>query len=109
MKIELREIDEKGIRFSAIQENREVGRAYLYILRNDLHQEPFGFMEDVFIEEQYRGQRVGSELVEKVIEEAKARRCYKLVCTSRYEKPKVHDLYERLGFQDYGKEFRINF
>jgi len=66
-------------------------------------------MEDVFVEEVLRGQGVGSELVKKVIEEAKQRDCYKLICTSRYEKPKVHELYINLGFKDHGKEFRMDF
>ena len=35
--------------------------------------------------------------------------CYKLICTSRYEKVAVHDLYIGLGFLDHGKEFRLNF
>ena len=104
MRIERREVNETGIRFSVMQEDREVGRAYLYFLRNDLHEQPFGLMEDVFINESQRGNGVGSRLVERIIEEAKTRGCYKLICTSRSEKLKVHGLYEKLGFKDHGKE-----
>lgn len=74
-----------------------------------MHELPFGFMEDVFIDESQRGQGLGSKLVEIVIEGARKRGCYKLICTSRYVKPKVHELYERLGFRDHGKEFRMDF
>ena len=35
---------------------QEVARARLYVMYNDLHQEPFGFMEDVFLDEKFRGQ-----------------------------------------------------
>ncbi len=28
---------------------------------------------------------------------------------SRYEKPKVHALYQKLEFENHGKEFRMNF
>ncbi len=98
-----------GIRLSSHRDGKEIARVYLYILRNDLHEEPFGFMEDVHVEESLRGQGAGSELVQRLIEEARVRGCYKLICTSRHEKPKVHELYTRLGFKNHGLEFRIDF
>lgn len=55
----------------------EVARAYLYLMYNDLHSEPFGLMEDVF-------------------------------ATSRDSRPKVHELYRRLGFSSQGRESRID-
>ena len=97
----------EGVRISVSENGRELGRATLFLMTNDLHDEPFGLLEDVFVEEDTRGQGLGSELVNKVIEEAKARRCYKLIATSRYARPKVHEMYLRLGFQDHGKEFRM--
>lgn len=89
--------------------NKEVGRAFLYIMYNDLHDRPFGFMEDVHIDETVRGQGMGTQLVNKVIEMARIRKCYKLVATSRNSRPRVHEFYQRLGFVDHGKEFRIDF
>ncbi|MDP3728632.1 MAG: GNAT family N-acetyltransferase [bacterium] len=109
MDIQRKEIDVYGIKFYIEEKDKELGRAYLYILRNDLHQRPFGFLEDVFVDGSVRGEGLGRSLVQKVIEEARSQNCYKLICTSRYAKPKVHDLYLRLGFLDHGKEFRINF
>ncbi|MDD4901343.1 MAG: GNAT family N-acetyltransferase [Patescibacteria group bacterium] len=97
-----------GIKFYVEQGGKEVARAYLYLMKNDLHDQPFGYMEDVFVDEQLRGQGVGTELVKELIKVAKEKGCYKVVCTSRYGKDGVHRLYERLGFQDWGKEFRIN-
>ncbi len=98
-----------GIKLYIEENNTEIGRAYLYILRNDLHEKPFGIMEDVFIDEKCRGLGIGSQLVNALISEAKAQDCYKLICTSRHEKPKVHKLYEKLGFKNHGLEFRIDF
>ncbi len=92
------------------QENKEIlGRAYLYIMFNDLHKEPFGFLEDVFVKEKNRGKGIGTKLVETAIKEAKKQNCYKIICTSRYSSTKVHDLYAKFGFKNYGKEFRIDF
>lgn len=107
--ISLAPITASGIKLTVEEEKREIGRAYLYILPNSLHQAPLGLMEDVFVSEASRGKGIGTELVRKIIVEAKARGCYKLICTSRHNKPEVHDLYLSLGFKDHGKEFRIDF
>lgn len=99
----------RGIKFFLLENNLEIARAYLYFLHNDLHQEPFGLLEDVFVAQSHRGEGLGTELVEQVIQAAKQHGCYKLIATSRTSRPKVHKLYERLGFQKRGTEFRIDF
>ena len=104
-----KEVAGSGIRFSAQEGSKEIGRAFLYILSNDLHEEPFGLMEDVEVDKEHRGKGLGTRLVEMVVRTAKERGCYKLVATSRYDRPRVHDLYRRLGFQDHGTEFRMDF
>jgi len=109
MEIEKQQINTAGIKFFAKEDGQIVGRAYLYILKNDLHDQPFGFMEDVFVEEAFRKHGIGKQLVEAVITEAKEQGCYKLVCTARYEKPEVHSFYKKFGFTDHGKEFRVDF
>jgi len=47
--------------------------------------------------------------VKRVVAEAKRHRCYKLIATSRHARNRVHALYDRLGFKDHGKEFRVDF
>jgi GNAT superfamily N-acetyltransferase len=98
----------RGIRFSIDGASGEVARAYLYIMTNDLHDAPFGLLEDVFVAESERGGGLGTALVNEVIAAAREAGCYKLVATSRASRPKVHELYERLGFTNYGIEFRMN-
>lgn len=100
--------DNKGIRL-AVQENEvEIGHAFVYVLRNDSREAPFALLEDVFVKEGYRQHGVGSRLVQHAIEVAKHNNCYKIIGTSRYSRASVHAWYERLGFSDYGKEFRID-
>ena len=99
----------RGIKFVAKEDGKDVGRAYLYILYNDLHSEPFGLLEDVFVEEECRGRGIGTALTKAVIAEAKVQRCYKLIGQSRYGRDKVHQLYLSLGFVDHGKNFRMDF
>ena len=98
----------QGIRFSIVESDREIARDYLYVMHNDLHREPFGLLEDVYVDENYRGSGLGTKLVERVIDAAKEQNCYKLIATSRKQRPKVHQLYERLGFVLRGYEFRID-
>lgn len=97
-----------GIRFTLNDNGDEIGRAYLYVMHNGLHDRPFGLLEDVFVDEHYRGNGLGTDLVFRVIDAARERGCYKLIATSRYSRPQVHKLYKSLGFCDYGVEFRID-
>ena len=109
MDFENQTVPATGIRISVMDNETEVGRAYLYVMHNDLHERPFGLMEDVYVDEACRGKGVGSELVKQVIRRAREANCYKLIATSRISRSKVHDLYRRLGFTQHGFEFRISF
>ncbi len=110
--MQIKKLEQKniqGIKFVAEENGQIAGRAYLYLIKNDLHKEPFGFMEDVFVEESERSKGIGGKLVEAVIEEAKRQGCYKIVATSRLVRPEVHKFYARFGFKEWGKEFRMDF
>jgi GNAT superfamily N-acetyltransferase len=95
-------------KFEYVVDEKIIGRAFLFIIYNDLHQKPYGFLEDVFVEEKYRGKGIGKELIKRVIEKAKELGCYKLIATSRFEREMVHKLYENLGFKKWGYEFRLD-
>ncbi|MEK7162765.1 MAG: GNAT family N-acetyltransferase [Patescibacteria group bacterium] len=98
-----------GFKFSVNKNGAEIARGFLYVLYNNLHQEPFGLIEDVFVEENARGMGYGLKILKKIIKESKKLGCYKLIATSRYSRKKVHNFYKKLGFKDYGKEFRMDF
>ena len=110
MQIKKQIIDEKYVtKFIAEIDGKQVGRAFLCLIYNELHKEPYGLLEDVFVDGEYRSHGIGRELVKAIIEEAKAQGCYKLVGFSRYSREQIHRFYKSLGFQDYGVEFRIDF
>ena len=109
MRLAIRKVPAYGILITRTLKGKVVGRAYLYVMTNGLHDRPFGFMEDVFVDPEHRGGEIGTALVLRVVAEAKKRGCYKLVATSRHERDRVHALYLKLGFTDRGKEFRIDF
>jgi len=108
MEIQQKIIKANGIILSIEDGGKEVAHAYLYILFN-LHDRPFGLMEDVYVAENSRSKGLGTKLVQELIKVAKQHDCYKLIGTSRYVRPKIHDWYVRLGFKDWGKEFRMDF
>lgn len=109
MELKTKEFSAQGIKFFVEKEGKEIGRGFLYLLKNDLHEHPFGFLEDVFVEEEYRKQGYGKLIIEAIISEAKKRGCYKLIATSRYGRDRLHGYYQKLGFKDHGKEFRMDF
>lgn len=98
-----------AVKIKLFDGDTQVARAYLYILTNDLHKEPFAFLEDVFVEEGKRGNGAGTEIVKAAIAEAKKLGCYKIIGTSRHAKKEVHRFYEKLGFKNHGIELRIDF
>lgn len=108
--VEIKEFVAKGVRFSCVVDGKEVARAYLYVLTNDLHAEPFGLLEDVYVSPDHRSSGHARALLAEVIARATVERCYKLIATSRNDgtRQDVHDWYIRLGFKDYGTEFRMN-
>ena len=99
--------DTKGIKIFIEEAGQEVARATLFILKNDYRKRHYGFLEDVFVNESLRGQGIGTKLIKEIIKVAKDNNCYKIVATSRYGREKVHELYERLGFKNFGIEFKM--
>jgi|SRR3989344_7241458 len=87
---------------------KSIGRAFLYLIKNDLHKQPYGLMEDVFVDEKYRSQGLGRKLVSEIIKFAKKYKCTKLIGTSRMQRKNVHNFYQRQGFKKWGYEFRMD-
>lgn len=97
-----------GIKITAEENDRVIGWAILVVIVNERHDEPYGLLENVYVEIEYRGKGVGTKLVNLVIDEARARGCYKIIATSRHSKLEVHALYKKYGFEDHGIEFRMD-
>lgn len=100
--------ESRVIKFELNDQKKVIGRAFLYIIKNDLHKKPYGLLEDLFVSEKYRRAGLGKQLLLMVIQEAKKRKLYKLIGTSRSSRVEVHSFYEKHGFKKYGFEFRLN-
>ena len=98
-----------AIKIIAENDGQEIGRVYLYLLYNDLHAEPFGLVEDLFVTEEYRHRGIGGQLMSEAIVEAKYQACYKVLATSRHGRDEIHTWYKKLGFKNHGVEFRMDF
>ena len=91
------------------QDGRVIARGRIYFIENDLgHNAPAAYIEDVYVEEEYRKHGYGKQIVEALIDEARKAGCYKIIGCSRYGREKVHEFYKRFGFKDHGKEFRLD-
>lgn len=109
MKINKQTIQSSAIKFVVEDNGKMVGYAHLFLITNHAHGKAYGLLESVFVEKEYRGNGTGTELIKAVVQEAKDQGCYKLIGTSRSTRPKVHELYEGLGFKKWGVEFRMDF
>lgn len=98
----------RGYRLELCEGDDLVGSVYLFVMKTDRHDEPYATMENLYVEEAYRGRGHGRALTELAIERARELGCYKLLGQSRYGNDRAHELYMKLGFKDHGKNFRID-
>ena len=108
MAYKITEVNALGKKIVLKEEGQIIARARIYLLYNDLHQKPYALLEDVYVEKEFQGKGYGAKIVQIAISEAKKNDCYKIIGTSRSARKKVHQFYQKLGFEDYGKEFRMN-
>lgn len=97
-----------AIKISAHEGDKAIGWVYLYVIFQDRHEDPYGYLENVYVEQEYRSRGVGTGLIEAAIREARDRSCYKIIGTSRCVNEKVHAFYERFGMRKHGYEFRLD-
>ncbi len=108
MLVQTKEMPGRARKVALSSKGKEIGRIWIHFLHNDLHEQPYALIEDLFVEEKWRGNGLGSKLVKAALAEAKKEGCYKVLATSRHTRPQVHEFYRKLGFQDWGKEFRMS-
>jgi GNAT superfamily N-acetyltransferase len=96
-----------GRKFFVLNGKIQVGWIYFYPLVNS-HPTSVGYVEDLFVDENFRNRGIGTTLACSVLEFAKQTGCYKSIATSRHENIRVHSFWRKLGYRDYGKEFRLD-
>lgn len=107
--VERRAVDASGIRLSVCSNGAEVGHGYIYVLRNDLHERPFAFFENLFIEPDRRRGGAGETLVSHALDLARDLGCYKIIGTVKREHRYSLQWFKRFGFETKAVEVRIDF
>ena len=100
--------ESRGVRLAVFEAGKEAGRLFIYILRNELHREPFAIFEDLFVLPECRGRGLGRALLKRAIKIAKQSGCYKIISYSRHSRKNLHKFYRSLGFKNHGVELRID-
>ncbi len=79
-----------------------IGYVSVHWLPYLMHPGPEGYLSELFIHESARGQGVGSKLLDVVVQEAKARGCYRLMLINM----KARESYQREFYKKQGWEER---
>lgn len=59
---------------------------------------PYGIIENVITDEKYRRKGIGRNIINKALEYAKEKNCYKVVLLSSIKRKEAHKFYESIGF-----------
>ncbi|KAI5148215.1 glucosamine-phosphate N-acetyltransferase [Enteropsectra breve] len=81
-----------------------VGSASLIVERKFIHNcANKGYLEDVVILEEYKGRKIGVDLVNLITEVAREQKCYKIILTCEES---LRDYYSTLGYKPSGMSMR---
>ena len=91
-------VTDKNVIFIAVQDGEKIiGMATAYLAQK--FGKKTGFVEDVVVDETYRGQGLGQKVMEVLIQEAKNAGASQLYLTSGPDRIAAQKLYLRIGFK----------
>jgi GNAT superfamily N-acetyltransferase len=76
-----------------------VGFCSLSVKRNLWLQDFLGNVDEMVVDENYRGQGIGKKLMQRITEIAIENNCKQLELESSFHREKAHAFYEELGFE----------
>ena len=96
----------KNIKYFGFVEDRKViSTCYCLIIPNLTRLgSSIAFVENVVTDKEYRGQGLGRKVMEKAIEFARERNCYKVILQSASFRKEAHQFYKNLGFDGESKK-----
>ena len=96
--------------YVATIDNQVVGSFALLIMHNLAHMGALSaVVEDVVVNSKWRGQGVGSQMIEFAMGKAREAKCYKIVLSCSIDRDRAHKFYESLGFERHGYSFKVEF
>ena len=88
------------------EQNRLLGFLLGTIIKNNLRH--FGYIDDIFVEKNYRGKKIGSKLIKKYEEYLKKSKIKYIRLGVSIRNKKALDFYHKLGFDIYYYEMEKN-
>ncbi len=84
----------------AVKDGRIVGTNHVLIFRHLGHGlRPAAIVENVVVDADYRGVKVGEQLMAEAVTIARRHNCYKVSLTSNRKRRDAHRFYQRLGWR----------
>ena len=94
---------------ACLEDSSIVGVFGLLIMDNLGHQgSPAAVVEGVCVDELYRNQGIGKQMMASAVEISREYGCYKLALTSNSKRKKAHQFYQGLGFEQHGISFHLS-
>jgi glucosamine-phosphate N-acetyltransferase len=82
----------------AVVENSIVGFCSLTLKNNLWQAGTLGIVDELVVDNRYRGQGIGKSLIEKITEIALKNKCKRIELDSSFHRTEAHQFYEHLGF-----------
>jgi GNAT superfamily N-acetyltransferase len=89
----------------AIDDEDVVGFALLTIKNNLWQAANLGHIDELIVDEKYRGSGLGTVLLNEIVAQARQRGCARVELDSAFHRKKAHQFYERHGFENRGYLF----
>ena len=91
--------------FGAVENGKVVSTCFCAIIPNLTRLGgAIGFIENVVTDKDFRKQGLGKKVMEKAIEFAREKNCYKVILESGAWRTEAHQFYRNLGFDDTAKK-----
>jgi glucosamine-phosphate N-acetyltransferase len=93
--------------FEDTQSNKIVASASIFLEQKIIHNGGIvAHLEDVVVDEAYRGKQLGQKLIANIIEKARESGAYKIIANC---KPELLSFYSKNGFEKKGEQIAIYF
>ncbi len=91
--------------FGVVEDGKVIATCYCLIIPNLTRLgSSIAFVENVVTDKEYRGQGLGRKVMEKAIEFAREKNCYKVILQSSSFRKEAHQFYKNLGFDGESKK-----
>ena len=91
--------------FGFVEDGKVISTCYCLIIPNLTRLgSSIAFVENVVTDKDYRGQGLGRKVMEKAIEFAREKNCYKVILQSASFRKEAHQFYKNLGFDGESKK-----